>query len=90
MAFVVSRGKLLRQEHVGREVRAGKCYIDFANDLHRGIEIQSRKWHNDVIKDAQRFEYLRDRGWRILYIEAIDIFRNPYTVRERVTRFLTN
>jgi very-short-patch-repair endonuclease len=88
LAFVVRMPRIFREEHVEREVRVGSKYIDFGNDIKRGIEVQS-SYHFDVLKDQERLEYLMDRGWRILYIHATEIKRRPDVVRKKVLAFLS-
>jgi hypothetical protein len=90
LTVVLSRGKLFRKEHVRREVRIGKYYADFANDVGRVIEVDGHAFHQNEIKEGERNDYLRDRGYRVKHIKAADIYRNPVTVREIVTEFLTH
>jgi hypothetical protein len=87
-AWVLSFGHVLRTHGFRREVRVGAYYIDFANDIKWGIEILGKDFHTDVVKEAQREEYLRQRGYRILYIAAVDLYRNPIATRHRAMKFI--
>lgn len=91
MAFVLSLGTILKRENVAREVRAGKCFIDFGADTKyykKGIEIDGRNWHMDVVKEIERDEYVAQFGWRLLHIQAADLYRNSAIVQRRVIDFL--
>ena len=89
LTFVISMGRLLRREKVKREVRVGKCYIDFGNDIRRGIEIDGRQFHRDVLKEQSRSEYVAEYGWRLLHIDPADMYRSPDFIKRRVIDFLT-
>lgn len=86
---IMSLGKLLKSENMEREVRVGRYYADFGNDVMRAIEVDGKRWHNDVVKEMERDEYFHSYGWLVIHIKAIDIYRNPDIVRDAVTRFLT-
>ena len=88
LTIVLSMGKLLRREKVRREVRVGKCFIDFGNDIRRGIEIDGRDYHQDVLKEQARNEYVAEYGWRLLHIQAGDMYRSPDYVKRKVIAFL--
>lgn len=89
LAAVVTLGKFLRREKFKREVRVGKHFIDFGNDIKRGIEIDGRDWHMDVIKEMERDEYMADYGWSLLHIQASDLWRAPNVVQRRVLKFIS-
>lgn len=92
LTIVVSLGRVLRRELIKREVRAGAMYIDYAfvNEyVKRGIEIDGKAWHRDVVREQQRDEYLNNRGWKILHIDAADLYRRPEWVKKRVLMFLS-
>lgn len=88
-AVVVSMGKKLRQQQVGREVRVGGKYVDFGNDIRRGIEVDGEAYHSDIVAQTERDEYFKKYDWRVLHIPARDVFRQPDKVREKVLRFLS-
>lgn len=88
LAIVLTVGKLLRHEHVGREIRVGKYYIDFGNDICRGIEIDGKDFHMDIVKETERDTYCKRYGWRLLHIQAIDIYQKPDVIYRRVQKFL--
>jgi very-short-patch-repair endonuclease len=95
--LVLSRGSQLRQAGMKRELRIGRCYVDFGNSLNWVIEIDGTPWHRDVVADFEREVYLQEfvrsqsRGRedvRIMRIPAARIWNNPRLVRHDVTRFL--
>ena len=88
LTFIYKKPKLFKAEKVKREVRAGSKYIDFANDIGRGIEIQGYEYHRDVVKEFERELFLYQRGWKILYIEASSLYGDSADVQRRVLRFL--
>lgn len=89
LTIVVSLGSVFKAEHIEREVRVGRMYVDFGNDIRRGVEVDGKRWHQDVTKELERDEYCAAYGWSLLHIQAIDVYKNPDFVREKVTRFLT-
>lgn len=89
LAIVVSMGKTLRRERVKREVRVGRCFVDFGNDIGRAIEVDGNKWHTDVVHEMERDNYLAQFGWRVLHVRAPDIVRDPAKTRQVVHEFLS-
>lgn len=92
-AVVLSLGTILKREKICREVRAGKCRIDFGctNKYYKkGIEIDGRNFHQDIIKELERDEYVKQFGWQLLHIQAAELWRNPAKVQRRVIAYLTN
>lgn len=88
LAIVVSMGPVLRGENVSREVRAGKYFLDFANDLRRAIEIDGRAFHTDIVREQERDEYLAYYGWLVLHIDARMVFQKPAKVRRTAKSWL--
>jgi hypothetical protein len=88
LAIVFSKGKFLREEKVRREVRVGKYFIDFGNDLKYGLEIDGRSYHMDVVAQFDRDIYLYERNWKVLHIPAIWLWNNPNKVQQQVLGFL--
>lgn len=91
LGVVVSLGKVLRRERIEREVRVGKCFVDFGTTnkyYKRGIEIDGRDFHMDVVKELERDEYCWQYGWRLLHIQAADLYQCPDLVQRRVLTFL--
>lgn len=88
-AVFVSMGWYLRQEKVRREVPVGSKWVDFGNDIKRGIEIDGGEWHRDIVKEQDRKEYLEARGWLILHIPATRLRRYPDKVANEVIEFLS-
>jgi very-short-patch-repair endonuclease len=92
--LIINRGKILRRAKMRREVRYGKYFVDFANDLNWIIEVDHRAYHMDVIADAERDQYIQNllewRGQyaRILRIDATRLTRNPKLVLQQVQKFL--
>lgn len=91
LTVVTTMGWTLRREYVRREVRVGAMCVDFGFVTpysKKAIEIDGEDFHRDVVKELQRDEYLRVRGWRVLHIQAVDVYRTPNLVRKRVHNFL--
>ena len=86
--IVYSLGKALTSEKFNREVRAGRYYIDFGNDVGAGIEVDGRKWHRDVVKEFDREVYLNQRNWRIIHIDAIKLWNDPNNVQQTILKFI--
>lgn len=88
-AVIIFMKGVMRRERMEREVPAQGYFIDFGNDIRRGIEIDSTKYHSDILKEQERDEHLRKGGWMILHIRDHEIYNRPEDVRRRVTEFLT-
>lgn len=85
-------GKVLKRELIEREVQVGNRHyaIDFATrnaSYKKGIDITS-SYYVDVVADQERDDYLRARGWDVLYVKAARVWRDPVGVRRDVLRFL--
>src|SRR5260221_1167016 len=85
-------GKVLKRELIEREVQVGKRHycIDFGTrnaSYKKGIDITS-SYHTDVLADQERNDYLRARGWDVMYIKAARIQRDPVGVLRKVLKFL--
>ncbi len=90
MAFFLWLGTYLRSENIRREVPVGSKWVDFGNDLKRGIEIDGGRFHRDIVREQERTEYLAKRGWTLLRIPGTEIRRYPQKVADRVVDFLSN
>jgi len=88
LAIVWSLGPALKTEMFEREVQAGKYWLDFGNDIFWGFEIDGREWHRDIVAEFDRDSYLYQRGWRIMHIEAGNLWRSPDRVKLQVLQFL--
>lgn len=91
LAIITSMGKILRREFVQREVRVGAMYVDFAFQTkydRKAIEIDGKSFHRDIIKEQERDDYCRQYGWKLFHIQAVDIYREPNLVQQRVINFL--
>ena len=88
-AIVLWRGHALRKHKMKREVRVGKCFVDFGNDIKWGIEILGFEWHTDVLAEQQREDYIKSYDWRVLYIPAADLWRKSKSTKRRVLKFLS-
>lgn len=89
IAIVISRGKLLRQHKIQREVRCGKHYVDFANDIGWALEVDGKQYHLDVVADFDRDAYLLERGWRVLHVQAARIWNDPAGTKAIVLKYLS-
>jgi hypothetical protein len=88
LTIVWTLGPLLHGEHVRREVRVGKYFIDFGNDIKRGIEIDGMKFHQDILKEQSRDQYLFDMDWLILHIRAHRLWSEPDVAKRETRLFL--
>lgn len=94
LVLVWSLGKVLERERIQREVRAGAMFIDFGvvtPYYKRGIEIDGRDFHRDVIKERERDVYVANHGgWKLLHVQADILYREPYRVQNAVLEWLQN
>jgi len=88
--YIISMGKILNSELIKREVRVGKYWVDFGNDIKRGIEIDGQKYHNDIVAQQERDDYFAGFDWRVLHIRAADLWRQPDNVQRDVIAFLAS
>lgn len=103
LRIVFSLGKALKNEKFEREVRAGRYWLDFGNDILWCIEIDGKKYHRDVVKEQDRDDYLMgfchkrckdpcykhsNLGYRVKHIPAIRLWLEPAVVQSEVLRFL--
>lgn len=94
LAVVWSRGTILRRAKMKREVRYGRYFCDFANDLNWMIEVDGSQ--HDVVADFEREldmrEMLRKRGqdMHLLRIPAYKIWNNPSAVQRDTIKFLSS
>lgn len=59
------------------QVPAGPYFIDFADPIKKiGIEVDGKKWHVDIEKDAERESHLTELGWVIIRIPGHMTFKN--------------
>lgn len=92
LGIVITLGKILKREHIEREVRIGKYYVDFgvANKYYkRAIEIDGRNFHRDIVKEQERDDYCAGFGWSILHIQATDLWQQPDIIQRQVLKFLS-
>ncbi len=86
--MVISMGQVFKRERIRREIRVGSKFIDFGNDIKRGIEVDGYEYHGDIVKQVERDEYFANYNWSVLHIDARDLWRDPRGVRKRVVKFL--
>lgn len=89
--YKTNLGTILSRELVQREVRVGAMYMDFAvttNYYKRGIEIDGRAYHRDILKEQKRDAYVLQYGYELLHIEAIELTLKPQFVQRNVLNFL--
>lgn len=95
MAIVLSRGKILREAKMKREVRYGKHYVDFANDLNWIIELDGTYWHQDIVADMDREIYINEMlrknpyGMRLLRVRAPRIWNDRTGLQNQIIDFLS-
>lgn len=87
-AIVLSMGKVLETEKFKREVRIGKYFVDFGNDIAWAIEVDGKNFHRDVVAEFDRDSYIYQRGWRIWHIDAVRLWNSPDLVQREVLKFL--
>lgn len=93
MTLVLDLGTALKRESIRREVRAGAMFIDFATvglTYKKGIEVDGRAFHMDIVKEQERDEYVGQFGWHLLHINAGEIYREPNRVQRRILNFLAS
>lgn len=88
LTLVYDLGPFLRSEFVRREVRCGRYFIDFGNDILRGIEIDGMAFHNDKPRELMRDDFLESCGWLLLHIKATKLWRDPDFVTRQTRIFL--
>jgi len=88
LTIVINKGRILRNEKVRREVRVGKHFLDFGNDLFYGLEVDGAEYHKDVVAQFDRDSYIYMRGWRVLHIPALWVWTRPQKVQQLVLGFL--
>lgn len=89
LRLLVIPGGLYRRERLRREVRVGKHYVDFGNDIQRAIEVDGEQYHRDVIYETARDSYLHEHGWLVLHVPAFMLYKNPKKVCDKAEQFLT-
>lgn len=87
-AIVLSLGKFLKDEKYKREVRCGRYFIDFGNDVLRGIEVDGAEYHTDIVAAFDRDSYLYQRSWKVMHIMAVRLWSEPAVVQREVLQFL--
>jgi very-short-patch-repair endonuclease len=105
LSFVLHLGKALSTQKFAREIKAGKYWLDFGNDILWGIEVDGKKFHRDVVREYDRHEYLTgfcdkkckkdcqkhlNVGWRVMHIAAIRLWNEPAVVQHEVLKFLAS
>jgi very-short-patch-repair endonuclease len=96
MSIVYRKGRVLRDAKMQRELRIGKCSVDFGNDIGWVIEVDGSAWHQDVVADFDREVYLRDYLRRqkldlhLLRIKAPRLWNDRTAVQREVLKFLSD
>ena len=90
LVIVWSLGKTLKRQNYKREVRYGRYYVDFANDLNRIIEVDGAAYHMDVIADMDREIDIKGRqpDARFLRVKAYQLYNNSAEVQRKVLTFI--
>jgi hypothetical protein len=86
-------GTILKREGIQREVRAGAMYLDFATvglRYRRGIEVDGLLFHRDITIEQERDEYVAKYGYKLLHVQAAEIYREPARVQQRILNFLAS
>ena len=93
LTFVTNMGTLFRREFIEREVRVGAMYLDFAVATpyyKKGIEVDGKKWHQDITLEQERDDYIGQYGFNLLHIQTASIYREPARVQQRILKFLAS
>lgn len=103
LTITLHLGTALSRQNFKREVKVGKYWLDFGNDIKWSIEVDGRMYHRNVVKEFNKQEYLQgfcdrkcrkdcrrhlNQGWRVKHIEAARIFNEPNKVQREVLQFL--
>lgn len=91
LTFITSLGTILERELIKREVRVGRYFVDFGAITpyyRRGIEIDGRPYHRDIVKEYERDQYCGRFGWHLFHLEAASVYREPQLVQRRVLEWL--
>jgi hypothetical protein len=91
LTIITDIGTVFKRESIAREVRVGAMYTDFATvglRYLKAIEVDGLAFHDDIVKEIKRDEYLKQRGWEIMHLQAASIYREPGMVQKRVLEFL--
>lgn len=87
MKIIISRGKLLRSRRFRNTVIDGMGVL--ANDVQWAIAVRGPEYQRDVVAAYERDERLKAAGWRVAYINYLDIENNPRQVYEKLLPFVT-
>ena len=93
LTIITSLGSILRRELIKREVRVGRYFVDFGTLTRyykKGIEVDGRNFHQDIVKEQTRDDYFRQFGWQLFHIQAASVFREPQIVQRKVLEFLAS
>lgn len=93
LTIVINMGQLFKREAIEREVRVGAMYMDFATvglTYRKGIEVDGRLFHMDIVQEMERDEYVAGYGYNLLHIRAAEIYRSPQIVQRRILNFLAS
>lgn len=89
LTIIYSLGKVLESERFGREVFCGgRFWVDFANDIYMGIDVDGAAYHTDVVRQFERDSHLYQRGYRIIHIPAVKLWNDPGFVQRQVLAFV--
>jgi very-short-patch-repair endonuclease len=68
-----------------REYRVGRWYIDLANPkVKMAIEGDGEQYHMDIVREEERDESLKRRGWRVLHFRYDMLRDHPDEVKARI------
>ena len=95
LIIVLSRGKILRHAKMHREVRYGKYFVDWSNDLNWIIEIDGASYHLDIVADFDREVAIREmcryrhQDARFLRIKAARLWNDKAKTQRDIVKFLS-
>lgn len=89
LAYVITLGRQLKHGGYDREVRVGSKFIDFGCERRRrGIEIDGRNFHRDIVHEQQRDDYVERYGWVLMHVQASDLWREPDRIKREIAKFI--
>lgn len=83
--------RIFRKYNVRRELQVGRYYVDFGsikNHRKKAIEIDSAYYHQNIVAEQERDDYLHEHGFLIMHVRVIHIYRQPKDVKKKVVQFL--
>jgi very-short-patch-repair endonuclease len=81
------------KRNIRRQAPIGRFIADFAHHASRLVVEVDSPWHDDEaaqLRDAERDEWLRSQGYRVLRVRGDDVLLDPVGVADLVAQAITN